>query len=161
MLRKKNTSEKQGLPPAPAPPSTATAPPPKTSPLPSYNPPTSTQEPPVPSYSTPRILHVYLDGLSHRHLTIADMDKTHPLYTITQNSASTLFSSKPHLRVTHPSTSAPIGSATFHSWSRAIDLDFHGQALSMENEGMLTRTYSYMSPAFGEKLQWKYEGTWG
>ncbi|KAL8715389.1 MAG: hypothetical protein Q9220_000722 [cf. Caloplaca sp. 1 TL-2023] len=157
MLHKDRT-EKEGLPATPLPPSMAAETLSKSSPS---NPPPISTQPSAPSYSTPRILHIYLDGYSHRHLTIADMDKTHPLYTITQNSGSSMFSSKPHMRITHPSTSAPIGSATFHSWSRAIDLDFHGTLVAMESEGIMTRSYSYMSPAFGERLKWKYEGTWG
>ena len=119
-------------------------------------------ESPAPDYNTPRILHIYLDGLTHRHLTITDMDESHPLYTISQNSG-TLFSSKPHMTISQTSSTPPttIGTVTFHPWSRSIDLEFHGRAIPFESEGIFTRAYAYQSPAFGEKLRWECDGVWG
>ncbi|KAL8898091.1 MAG: hypothetical protein Q9192_002258 [Flavoplaca navasiana] len=119
-------------------------------------------EPPAPNYTTPRILHIYLDGVTHRHLTITDMDKSRPLYTISQNSG-TLFSSKPHMTISQASTSPPTttGTVTFHSWSRSIDLEVHGRSIPFEPEGIFTRAYAYNSPAFGQKLRWESDGVWG
>ncbi|KAI4138252.1 MAG: hypothetical protein L6R39_006887 [Caloplaca ligustica] len=121
--------------------------------------------PPAPDYNTPRILHIYRDGLTHRHMTITDMDKSHPLYQMDQNSGS-VFSSKPHMTISQPAPSDPasktiIGTATFHSWSRTIDLEFHGRPVSFESEGIFTRSYAYSSPAFGERLRWECDGVWG
>ncbi|KAL9006048.1 MAG: hypothetical protein Q9180_009771, partial [Flavoplaca navasiana] len=100
-------------------------------------------DPPAPDYNTPRILHIYLDGLTHRHLTITDMDKSRPLYKIDQNSG-TLFSSKPHMTISQASSSSTtppttIGTVTFHSWSRSIDLELHGRPIPFEPEGIFTR----------------------
>ncbi|KAL8992852.1 MAG: hypothetical protein Q9169_006785 [Polycauliona sp. 2 TL-2023] len=115
--------------------------------------------PPAPDYNTPRILHIYRDGMTHRHMTITDMDKTHPLYTMDQNSAS-MFSSKPHMTITSASGTI-IGTATFHSLSRDIDLDMQGHTIAFDSEGMFTRAYAYQSPSFGEKLRWECDGFWG
>ncbi|KAL8663188.1 MAG: hypothetical protein Q9168_008138 [Polycauliona sp. 1 TL-2023] len=94
-------------------------------------------------------------------MTITDMDKSHPLYTMDQNSAS-LFSSKPHMTITSSASGSAIGTATFHNWSRGIDLEIHGHALTFDSEGMFTRAYGYHSPAFGgEKLRWESDGFWG
>ncbi|KAL9628563.1 MAG: hypothetical protein Q9204_005810 [Flavoplaca sp. TL-2023a] len=118
--------------------------------------------PPAPDYNTPLILHIYLDGLTQRHQTITDMDKSHPLYTISQNSGS-LFSSKPHMKISQASSTPPttIGTATFHSWSRSIDLELHGHAIPFEPEGSFTRAYAYNSPAVGQKLRWEADGVSG
>ncbi|KAL8887398.1 MAG: hypothetical protein Q9205_003609, partial [Flavoplaca limonia] len=143
--------------------------PPTSSPYPAPHTPTPMSKsfpapsgPPAPDYNTPRILHIYLDGLTHRHQTITDMDKSRPLYTLSQNSGS-LFSSKPHMTISQASSSPPttIGTATFHNWSRTIDLEFHGHAIPFESEGIFTRAYAYQSPAFGEKLRWECDGVWG
>ncbi|KAI4169970.1 MAG: hypothetical protein LQ346_008914, partial [Caloplaca aetnensis] len=121
--------------------------------------------PPAPSYNTPRILHIYRDGITSRHMTITDMDKSHPLYQMDQNSGS-LFSSKPHMTISQPSRSpntpaTTIGTVTFHNWSRTIDLEFHGLPVSFESEGIFTRAYAFQSPAFGERLRWECDGIWG
>ncbi|KAL9029420.1 MAG: hypothetical protein Q9180_007034 [Flavoplaca navasiana] len=93
------------------------------------------------------------------------MDKSRPLYTISQNSGS-LFSSKPHMTISQASSSSTtppttIGTVTFHSWSRSIDLELHGRSIPFEPEGIFTRAYAYQSPAFGEKLRWECDGVWG
>ncbi|KAI4088977.1 MAG: hypothetical protein LQ344_005729 [Seirophora lacunosa] len=144
--------------------SDSTLPPPASKPT---DPPTG---PPAPDYNTPRILHIYRDGLTHRHMTITDMDKSHPLYQMDQNSGSA-FSSKPHMTISQPSsrpggggggnTPAVVGTATFHTWSRTIDLELHGRPVPFESEGFFTRAYAYASPAFGERLRWECDGVWG
>ncbi|KAL8801961.1 MAG: hypothetical protein Q9200_006759, partial [Gallowayella weberi] len=120
--------------------------------------------PPAPAYDTPRTLHIYKDGLTSRHMTIADADKTHPLYTVTRNSGS-VFSSKPHMTITQSVQATPtpavVGTATFHSWSRSIDLEFRGHPVSLNSEGIFTRSYAFESPAFGERLRWECDGIWG
>ncbi|KAI4259643.1 MAG: hypothetical protein L6R42_004477 [Xanthoria sp. 1 TBL-2021] len=121
--------------------------------------------PPAPDYNTPRTLHIYLDGLTQRHMTIADADKTHPLYTIDQNSGGIL-SSTPHMTISQPQspnnpTPAVIGTATFHNMKRTIELEFQGQLVSMDSEGIFSRSYAFMSPAFGQRLWWECDGIWG
>ncbi|KAI4114536.1 MAG: hypothetical protein LQ338_007993, partial [Usnochroma carphineum] len=112
--------------------------PPLASPAPPATAHAAPNEPPAPDYNTPRTLHIYRDGLTHRHMTITDMDKSHPLYQMDQNSGS-LFSSKPHMTISQPSSKTVIGTATFHNWSRTIDLEFHGRPVSFESEGIFTR----------------------
>ncbi|KAI4230625.1 MAG: hypothetical protein LQ352_008431, partial [Teloschistes flavicans] len=59
-------------------------------------------------------------------------------------------------------TSALVGTATFHSFSRRIDLALHGQEVLLEPEGLFTRSHGFASPAFGgERLKWQYEGHGG
>ncbi|KAL8767016.1 MAG: hypothetical protein Q9209_006370 [Squamulea sp. 1 TL-2023] len=121
--------------------------------------------PPAPDYNTPRLLHIYKDGITHRHMTIANADKTHPLYTVKQNSGS-IFSSVPHMTITQPQstnnpTPAVIGTTTFHNWSRTVDLTFHGNPVPLESEGIFTRSYAFASPAFEERLRWECDGIWG
>ncbi|KAL8656224.1 MAG: hypothetical protein Q9226_002737 [Calogaya cf. arnoldii] len=158
-------SEKHQAPPYPGPPTSA----PNTfmrapSPMSKATGPPPTG-PPAPDYNTPRILHIYRDGISSRHMTITDMDKSHPLYQMDQNSG-TVFSSKPYMTISQPSRSPStpatnIGTATFHNWSRTIDLEFHGRAVSFDSEGMFTRAYAFQSLAFGDKLRWECDGIWG
>ncbi|KAL8688073.1 MAG: hypothetical protein Q9218_005925 [Villophora microphyllina] len=115
---------------------------------------------PAPAYSTSRILHIYNDSkLSDRHATITDADKSHPLYTLDQNSAG-LFSKKPHMRISSSQASTIIGAVTFHSMSRRVDLEIHGHEVAFEPAGTLTTSYEYASLAFGDSLKWKRDG-WG
>ncbi|KAL9003255.1 MAG: hypothetical protein Q9188_003870 [Gyalolechia gomerana] len=116
--------------------------------------------PPPPDYNTPRVLHIYRDGITHRHMTITDEAKHLPLYKIDQNSGG-VFSSKPHMTIVNPSSNQTIGTATFHSWSRTIDLELHGRPIPFESEGIFTRSYAFSSPAFGERLRWECDGIFG
>ncbi|KAI4184150.1 MAG: hypothetical protein L6R41_004941 [Letrouitia leprolyta] len=162
-------SEKHGAPPYPGPPMPTQSPYPAPQtpgqgaypgpPMPAqdYNHP---PQPPAPAYNTPRVLHIYRDGITSRHMTITDEAKNQPLYKIDQNSGGA-FSSKPHMTIRSPSSGQAIGTATFHSWSRTIDLEFHGRPVPFESEGMFTRSYAFFSPAFGEKLRWECDGIWG
>ncbi|KAL8827582.1 MAG: hypothetical protein Q9170_006957 [Blastenia crenularia] len=117
---------------------------------------------PAPDYNTPRVLHIYRDGITHRHMTITDEAKNLPLYKMDQNSGG-IFSSKPHMTITQPSSpqNPVIGTATFHNWSRTIDLEVHGRAIPFQSEGIFTRSYAFSSPAFGDKLRWECDGIWG
>lgn len=93
-------------------------------------------------------------------MTVTDLDKKHPLYQIDQNSGAPLFSSKPHMTISQSTSKAVVGTVTFHSWSRTIDLEVHGRPIPFESEGMFTRAYAYSSPAFGERLRWECDGIW-
>ncbi|KAL8759054.1 MAG: hypothetical protein Q9184_003743 [Pyrenodesmia sp. 2 TL-2023] len=140
--------------------------PPKRSPSPSSNLISHASGAPAPAYNTPRILHIYRDGLTSRHMTITDMDKSHPLYHITQSRSSF---SKPHITIHHPSSSSSsssnpgptIGTVEFHSFSRTIDLHIHNLPIAFQPDGIFTRAYAYHSPSFGEKLRWECDGIWG
>ncbi|KAL8931709.1 MAG: hypothetical protein Q9216_007102 [Gyalolechia sp. 2 TL-2023] len=146
----------QGAPPYPGPPMAT----PSTYPTPQKTPQYVPSQPPAPNYNTPRVLHIYRDGITHRHMTITDEAKHLPLYKIDQNSGS-VFSSKPHMTIANASSSQTIGTATFHNWSRTIDLEIHGRPIPFESEGFFTRSYAFSSPAFGERLRWECDGIFG
>ncbi|KAI4163490.1 MAG: hypothetical protein LQ342_002997 [Letrouitia transgressa] len=124
--------------------------------------------PSPPTYMTPRTLHIYRDGFTARHMTVTDMDKSHALYQVHCNHG-TIFSSKPHMRVTAPSSSsssssnAPIlGTATFHSWSRRVDITVGPHSAELARPGFFTRSLAYVSPAFGgQTLTWQCDGIFG
>lgn len=122
-------------------------------------PPQSYRQHPPPSLAQPRLLHIYLDGLTHRHLTVRDSDKLTPLYTVATNSG-TIFSSKPHMRIfrggTSPETATPIGTADFHTYSRTVDLTVHGRAVTMDPSGLFTRAHQFRS-SIGA-LKWEGNG---
>ena len=116
------------------------------------------QQPPPPSLQQPRFLHIYLDGMTHRHLTIKDEDKRTPLYTVAANSGS-IFSSKPHMRIfrgASPEPSMLAGTADFHTYSRTVDLIIHGRMTSMEATGLFTRGHVFES-SIGP-LKWEGDG---
>ncbi|KAL8744242.1 MAG: hypothetical protein Q9190_003486 [Brigantiaea leucoxantha] len=128
-------------------------------------PPTMPSAPPPPEYNTPRVLHIYRDGITSRHMTVADMDKTRPLYAVHRNTGS-IFSSKPHMRITGPVTpqnpNPPmVGTASFHQMSRRVDMEFYGHAVELSPGGIFTRTMSFISPAFGQTLKWSCDGVFG
>ncbi|KAL9025569.1 MAG: hypothetical protein Q9196_005632, partial [Gyalolechia fulgens] len=152
----KQSLEKRGAPAYPGPPMPA----PSAYPGPQKTSPSAPFQPPAPDYNTPRVLHIYRDGITHRHMTITDEAKHHPLYKIDQNSGS-IFSSKPHMTIANPSSNQTIGTVTFHNWSRTIDLEIHGRPIPFESEGIFTRSYAYSSPAFGERLRWECDGIFG
>ncbi|KAL9610492.1 MAG: hypothetical protein Q9167_004801 [Letrouitia subvulpina] len=123
--------------------------------------------PTPPTYMTARTLHIYRDGLTSRHMTVTDMDKSHPLYQVHRNHGS-VFSSKPHMRITAPSPSssssdAPVlGTATFHCWSRRVDLTFGPNSSELGRAGFFTRSMTFVSPAFGgQTLTWQCDGLFG
>ena len=115
-----------------------------------YAPPSSNPQYAQPPPS-PRFLHIYEEGLTHRHRLILDSDKSTPLYTITANSGGAL-SSKPHVTITSASTNnAIIGTITFHTISNHVDLTIHNQSLSF-------KSHEFRSLATGGNFEWKKEG---
>ncbi|KAL8999382.1 MAG: hypothetical protein Q9169_001808 [Polycauliona sp. 2 TL-2023] len=120
--------------------------------------------PPVLDHTTARILYVYIDGMTLRHITIADDQfKTKLLYTIEHNSGGTL-SSPPRLTIAKcQSTANPneavIGTATLQGG--AIDFVSHGHSVSMDRNSFFGHSYAFMSPAFRQRLFWETEGIWG
>lgn len=119
------------------------------------------KQPPPPSIHEPRLLHIYVDGMTHRHLTIVDSDKRTALYTVSANLGS-IFSSKPHMRIFRGSdqTNPPIGTADFRKLSRAVDLTIQGRPVSMEATGFFARGHGFPSSIVGP-LQWESDGVFG
>ncbi|MCJ1471209.1 hypothetical protein MMC07_009857 [Pseudocyphellaria aurata] len=118
-----------------------------------------------PSQSVPpsRFLHIYVEGLINRRIIILDSDKTTPVYLVDSNGAG-LFSSKPDLCFYLPPTpSSPletqIGSATFHSWSSTIDLQFGSSVVSLESTGSFTRSAGFQSSV--GPLTWQHDSAFG
>lgn len=108
------------------------------------------------------LLHIYRDSAFGRDLTILDSDKTTVAYTIAANRGA-IFSEKPHMRFyrgpAEPQHSSQlVGTATFHSHSRAIDLTLHNRAVSMESTSIFGSTHEFQS-GIGPLL-WKTNG-WG
>ncbi|KAL8834553.1 MAG: hypothetical protein Q9176_007436 [Flavoplaca citrina] len=105
--------------------------------------------------NTIRTLDIYLHGITHQQMTIADEDKTRPLYTV-ENSPSGLFSSRNLTIYKAADTENPepgfVGTAMFGKF------DFHGHSVDMSlNHHSLT----YVSPAFEQRLCWETDGEWG
>ncbi|KAL8877769.1 MAG: hypothetical protein Q9192_008603 [Flavoplaca navasiana] len=88
-------------------------------------------------------------------MTIADEDKTHPLYTV-ENSPSRLFSSRnlTIYKAADIENSKPgvIGTSAFSK------LDFHGHSVDMS---LSHHSLTYVSPAFEQRLWWETDGEWG
>lgn len=80
----------------------------------------------------PRLLHIYSEGLTNRHLRIVDSDKQTALYEVYM--PRNIFSSKPHMTITTAAgpglPAIPIGTATFHSFSRRTDLTMFSSSVS-------------------------------
>lgn len=118
-----------------------------TSPLPVYRQPTS----------GPHILHVYREGMTHRHAHILDTDKQTPLYRIDCNSGG-LFSSKPHMKIYSAASNALVGTVTFHSVSSDMELTIHNRPVELVSSGMFTSAHQFMSLATHENFKWKSNG---
>jgi len=90
-----------------------------------------------------------------------DADKTTVAYTVAAN-MGTIFSEKPHMRVykgpVQAQSSNLVGTATFHRYSRSIDLELHGRPTPMDSTGMFSIKHEFMS-GIG-LLSWKSNG-WG
>ena len=108
---------------------------------------------------------MYIDGITLRHITIANEDKTQHLYTIDHNYGGIL-SPSPHMTIakrqnTANPNDAVIGTATLHSLKRTIEFECHGSPITMGSEGLFSHSFSFMSPAMGRQLYWETEGMWG
>ena len=119
-------------------------------------PPSYQASPNVPPGSR-RILHVYHQGLSHRHTQVLDSDKVTPIYTINSNSGG-LFSSKPHMTILNATTGAVVGTVTFHSMSSDIDIEIHGRPITFNKPGAFTSAHQFQSLATGNTFKWKRDG---
>lgn len=92
-------------------------------------------------------------------MTIVDSDEQSTLYSIDGNSGS-LLSSKSHVHIT--ANSSPIGTITFGTFARRLDLSIHNTALSLDPSGWFSNNYSFHSPTrSGEILTWAREIVFG
>lgn len=118
----------------------------------------------VPQSTLPsRFLHIYVEGLTRRRMTILDSDKTTPIYIVKSNRGS-IFSSKPHMKFCRPQTPSStletqIGSASFRRWSRALELEFGSSAVYLEPKGFLTRSTKFQSSV--GPLTWQHDSAIG
>lgn len=115
------------------------------------------------AYPSSRFLHIYVEGLTRRRMTIFDSDKTTPIYIVNSNSGG-CFSSKPHMRFCRPptpssTTETQIGSASFRTWSRAVELEFGSSAVYLEPKGALTRSTEFQSSV--GLLTWQHDSALG
>ena len=96
--------------------------------------------------SSARLLHVYHSGMLHRKIHILGPDKATVLYTIKPDGGS-LFSSKPDVTVYRNDTSTVVGTVTFHSFSRSIDLVIHNNPIALASMGLFTSAHEWTSLA--------------
>lgn len=114
---------------------------------------------PHPSKPPPRLLNINRGKLSHRHMTILDSDTQSTLYSVDGNSGSFL-SSKPHIHIT--AAASQIGTITFRTFTRHLDLSIHNRALTLDSAGWFSNNYSFHSPTrSGEILTWAREIVFG
>ena len=115
---------------------------------------------PDPSYGQPaassRLLHIYREGFTQRHVRIVDSDKQTPLYNIDMNSGG-LFSSKPHVKI-NAATGNQVGTITFHMMSSDMDLTIHNQSMLLKKAGFLSSAHEFNSVATGGSFKWKKDG---
>lgn len=118
------------------------------------------QPPPYEQVSNPmpviRTMHIYHEGLIHRKTHVLDSDKVTTLYSAEQNSGL-LFSSKPHMTIRNANQGAVVGTVTFPSFSRRIDLTLHDQKVDLESTGIMSLSHRFKSPR-GNVLKWKRDG---
>jgi len=111
---------------------------------------------PSSSNPTPRLLHIYVDGIRHRHVFVCDSDKTTRLYTV-QNHFYSAFTSKPSMEISCGQTQQSIGTADFGgAFTRRISLTVNGRALELSPVGLFSRSYTF--PSSIGMLKWKHEG---
>jgi len=103
----------------------------------------------------PRLLHIYVDGFTHRHLAVCDSDKTTRLYTI-HNHFYSAFTSNPSMEISCGQTQQPIGTADFGAFTRRISLTIHGRPLEMSSAGFFSRSYTF--PSSIGVLRWERDG---
>ncbi|KAI9701765.1 MAG: hypothetical protein M1836_001108 [Candelina mexicana] len=109
---------------------------------------------PPPAYSSPRLLHIYHEGLTQRHASIKDSSKT-TLYTIDLHQWT-----KPHMVIFAGDSKNQVGTVTFHTLSSTMDLVINGTEIGFKNDSFWTQQYSFVSRATGKKLRWKFESSW-
>ena len=126
---------------------------------------------PPPSYtasadmpSSSRLLHVYHSGITHRNTQILGPDKTTVLYTVKMNKGSLFNSSKPHVAVYQGNTGTVVGSATFQSFTREIEIVVHNNPIALSASGLFTKAYDWTSLATttggeGMRFKWKSDRT--
>lgn len=102
-----------------------------------------------PSYDTPAnlpppplLLHVYHSGVTHHNIQILGPDKTTILYTVEQHSLR-----KPHLTVYKADTGIVVGTVTFRSISRTIQIVLHNNPIALTAKGIFTSAYGWTSLA--------------
>ena len=100
---------------------------------------------------TQNTLHIYSSSSGGR---ILGGDKTSVLYTYKTHAWST---SDIEFRA---GSGAPIGDATFHSFSSRVDLTLHGRSVSFESNGAFSSGHHMQSfaPGSGGSLKWKDGG---
>lgn len=112
--------------------------------------------------SSSLLLHVYHSGMSHRNTQILGPDKVTVLYTVKINNGG-LFCEKPHVTVYKGTTGTAVGSATFHSFTREIEMVIHNHPLTLSSAGLFTSTHEWTSLATTTegtrmRLKWKKDG---
>lgn len=109
----------------------------------------------------PRSLHLYYDSsFTQRRMIITDSDKATNLYTVSHRSGWSMFSSKPHMSITHVNNNSEIGTVTFHSFS-PTELTIHGRTVSLEKIDWMSRGRTFQSAATGTTLTWQYSSVLG
>ncbi len=119
------------------------------------NPPTSVSSAsppqPHPTQSPARTLNI---NYENRHTSpILIVDAAHDNTTLF---ALNLQLHKPHMTISHASTSATIGTATFHALTTRIDTTAHDSPIALTAHGILRTSYTWSSPARGDvPKRWK------
>lgn len=68
---------------------------------------------------------------------------------------------KPNLIFKHDDDGGKFGSTTYHSTTNRIDLEINGQSTELKPTKILSSTYTYSSPAFGNvTMTWKSVSAW-
>lgn len=100
--------------------------------------------------------------MRHRKTQILGPDKITVLYTVNINSGGP-FSSKPNVTIYKGDTDTVVGTATFHSFSREIEMVIHNNPIALTSSGMLTSAREWTSLATttdGNRMsfKWKMDG---
>ncbi|KAF6238392.1 hypothetical protein HO173_003359 [Letharia columbiana] len=106
---------------------------------PSY---TASADPP----SSSRLLHVYHSGMTHHNTQILGPDKVTVLYTVKMNTGG-LFGSMPDVIVYKANTGTVVGTATFHSFSRDIEMVIHNNPIALSASSIFTSAHEWTSLA--------------
>ncbi|MCJ1279423.1 hypothetical protein MMC21_007247 [Puttea exsequens] len=116
---------------------------------------------PQPAYGQPvpqsRVLHVYHDGLTHRHSKVLDSDKQTVLYRI-EVKLGAIITSKPQVEIFSAISNNLVATLYFHKLSRGIDMTVHGQTTEIKKAGIMTTTCEFRSLAAQDTMRWKRDG---